>query len=1000
MDSQARRRMQGFSAALLTVVLLAQPLIARADEKIEFHIETGDAASTLTEFGRQAQLQILYNYTLVKGRMTHAVNGVYRPSDALREMLADTGLGFAFVNSRTLTVTPLGNTANGSSEFPGKRSEPGQSTPRHARSQRPDTMKPSPDTGNIPMEEVRITGTNLRGESPVGAQVITRTRKDIEESGAATVGGFLRTLPQTFGGGPTQDTHIGAEARTNSGLGTGVNLRGLDAGSTLVLINGRRLAPGGSEAAFVDVENIPLAAVERIDVLPDSASAMYGADAVGGVVNFVMRESFSGAETIARAGSGTGSALEEYQLAQTLGREWDSGGGLISVEFYRRGALPAQDRSYAVSDLRPFGGGDFDTNLTNPGNIVIGAQRWAIPAGQDGTHLTPSDLAPGTANRQNIYSGADLIPSQLRWSLYGTGRQDLGERVTLFSDVLLSSREPTERLGGLRAAITVPNINPFYVNPAGGTAPIAVAYDFARDLGRRTAENHVTTANATLGLDIEAGGSWTVSAYGTYARERQSQTTANQVNFTALAAALADPDRATAFNPFGDGSHTNPATLAAIRTSARFLASSELKMANVTADGPIGQAPGGALKLAVGVEHRNQFFETFVSANGLVPAAAENLSRQITAAFGELIAPIFSVHNSRPGLRKLELSLAGRFEEFSRFGHATTPKYGLAWSPWQGLALRATWARSVRVPTLTNLDENQNVVTSPTLPDSTSPQTGTRTLVWGGNNAALREEHAESWTLGLDLTPRQLPGLSIGLTYFAIAFQDRIHNPAFSATILNDPRYAPIVTRNPSATLIDYVCRHALYFSGTTADCINLPVGAIVDLRLRNSAMLLTHGVDFNGRYEREAARGKLRFALDGTWLMGFSLADQPNSPLTSLLNTQNNPVNLRLRGSLGWDRGRFGLTGVINFTNNYHDSASQPNRTVASWTTIDAQLRYDIPAHDRSWLENTRLELNVENLFNVSPPFLNNQIVGLGYDQENADPYGRMVSFALRKNW
>jgi len=239
--------MHAFSAALLTVVLLAQPLIARADEKIEFHIEAGDAASTLTEFGRQAQLQILYDYTLVKGRMTHAVNGVYHPSDALREMLADSGLGFAFVNSRTLTVTPLGNTANGSSELPGKRSERGQSTPRHARSQRPDTMKPSPDTGNIPMEEVRITGTNLRGESPVGAQVITRTRKDIEESGAATVGGFLRTLPQTFGGGPTQDTHIGAEARTNSGLGTGVNLRGLDAGSTLVLINGRRLAPGGSE---------------------------------------------------------------------------------------------------------------------------------------------------------------------------------------------------------------------------------------------------------------------------------------------------------------------------------------------------------------------------------------------------------------------------------------------------------------------------------------------------------------------------------------------------------------------------------------------------------------------------------------------------------------------------------------------------------------------------------------------------------------------------------
>jgi len=169
-----------------------------------------------------------------------------------------------------------------------------------------------------------------------------------------------------------------------------------------VLINGRRVAPSGSEAEFVDVQNLPLTAVERIDILPDSASATYGADAAGGGVNFIMRDRFRGAETIARGGSGTQGDLQEYLFAHTWGTDWDSGHALLAFEFYRRGPLPGADRRYAVSDLRPFGGGDFDTVLANPGTLVVptptGMWTWAIPTGQDGRHLATADLVPGTAN--------------------------------------------------------------------------------------------------------------------------------------------------------------------------------------------------------------------------------------------------------------------------------------------------------------------------------------------------------------------------------------------------------------------------------------------------------------------------------------------------------------------------------------------------------------------------------------------------------------------------
>src|SRR5262249_6235572 len=154
-----------------------------------------------------------------------------------------------------------------------------------------------------------------------------------------------------------------------------------------------------------------------------------------------------------------------------------------------------------------------------------------------------------------------------------------------------------------------------------------------------------------------------VNAYASYAREQQHQNLSNAVNFPALFAALADPNAQTAFNPFGDGSHTNPQTLNTLRTSLDFLMTSELKMTHISADGPIWQLPGGPLKLAVGADRRDQFYATFSPASVSAPASRVNSSRQISAAFAELVAPIVGKDNGFVGLRKLELSLAARYED-------------------------------------------------------------------------------------------------------------------------------------------------------------------------------------------------------------------------------------------------------------------------------------------------------------------------------------------------
>jgi iron complex outermembrane recepter protein len=960
---------------------------------VEFHIEGGDATTTLTEFSRQARLQLLFDYNVVKGHTTKPLNGVLQPAEALRRLLANSDLDFDFVNERTLAVMQR----RAAVDDPKSGGDP-KLAKRPTRQSKINKL--AGDAVGGPEEVVRITGTYIRDKVPVGQEIISASRDDIEATGAATPADFLSTLPQTFGGGPNQDTFIGHEAQTNSGLGVGENLRGLGARATLVLIDGRRVAPSGTEGEFVDIENIPMSAIERIDILPDSASAIYGADAVGGVVNFVLRNRFDGAETVARGGSGTRGDLQEYLVSQTLGKTWDGASALISFEFYDRGALPAADRAYAVSDLRPFGGGNFETNLTNPGNIfsLTTGQSWAIPAGQNGMHLMAADLVAGTENLQNRYLDAQIIPSQERWTLYGTGRRAFGDAVSAFTKVLLGHREATETHAGLSTGLVVPATNPFYVNPTGGTAPVEVGYNFGKDLGPTAVDVGVDTIDATVGLDLDAGASWTVSAYGNYTREKQNQITHGQVNFNALAVALADPNPLTAFNPYGDGSHTSAATLDAIRMNDEFWLNSQLKTLDIIADGPIGQLAGIPLKLAVGADWRHQLFATSSNSATSTTAGGANLSRTVLSAFGQLVAPIVTEKDAIPALRTLELSAAGRYENYTGYGSDTTPKYGIVWSPLQGLSFRGTWSRAIRPPTLIDLDETHNEAVTLPVRNPAAPGGFTTALIWSGNNATVQPERAQSWTSGLDFAPTSLPGLALGITYFRTVFKDRIQATLYAPTVLSDPSYAAIVTRNPTAAQINYICSHSLYVEGTVNNCMTAPIGAIVDLRVRNLAQLLTDGIDFNGSYERTTSFGKLKFGLDGTWLRDFSEAQTPDVPLTSLLNTQNEPVNLKLRVSAGWQFTGWGALVAANFTNSYRDTASVPERRIDAWTTVDLQLRYDFPEDAGAWLRGVRVELNARNLFNVAPPFLNNQAVGIGYDQENADPYGRVLSLQLRK--
>jgi len=284
--------------------------------------------------------------------------------------------------------------------------------------------------------------------------------------------------------------------------------------------------------------------------------------------------------------------------------------------------------------------------------------------------------------------------------------------------------------------------------------------------------------------------------------------------------------------------------------------------------------------------------------------------------------------------------------------------------------------------------------------DSSSPSGFTRALSLFGSNPNLRPETARSWTFGSDFSVPSVPGLSVSLTYFNITYANRITDALVTGDALLQPNLAWLFTRNITPAQLTAACQQTVYQVGAREDCLNSGVTLIMDDRLRNIAMLKTSGLDVIGKYTADSRAGHFDFGLNGTYLFRYSQSNTPTSPLDNIVSTQNNPINLRVRGSAGWERHGFGAAGFINFENSYQDTVSVPNRGVSPWTTVDLQLSYRTPVDMLGWLGNTQFALNVQNLFNVNPPFLNNSAAGIGYDQENADLYGRVASLEIRKRW
>ncbi len=335
--------------ALAAAMSVAVPVVHASENAPErayqFEIPAQSLDASLRQYGVAADRQVLYSADVVKDRYSNAVKRQATAADALEQLLEGTGLIYEVTSSGVVLVKDPNQEAALQTESPYYQYAQATGTDNDVRNDA--TTDGDEDEGGV--DEVVVTGSNIKGQTNATVPVISFNREDIDRSGFATTQDLLLRLPQNFAGGGAE----GASETGTFGQGSlrfvnlfqsGVNLRGLNSRATLTLVDGRRIAPAGQGLITADVSMIPLSAVERVEILSDGASAIYGADAVAGVVNIILRDDFDGAETRLRYGTTTESGLSEFRLSQAFGRTWDEGNFFVAAEFYDRDRLKESDR--------------------------------------------------------------------------------------------------------------------------------------------------------------------------------------------------------------------------------------------------------------------------------------------------------------------------------------------------------------------------------------------------------------------------------------------------------------------------------------------------------------------------------------------------------------------------------------------------------------------------------------------------------------------------------
>ena len=839
---------------------------------------------------------------------------------------------------------------------------------------------PAARSQGISLERVVITGSRIpRADAETALPVQVISREEIERSGAFSVEDLLARISANFGG---FNEAMGINNADQPGF-SGASLRGFGARATLVLLNGRRVANyafSGEGGIGVDLHAIPMAAIDRIEVLKDGASAVYGSDAIAGVINFVTRRDFRGAEvdvTRAQAQAG-GGARERETLTLGAGDTETEGFNVFAVIDHRRQhALAARQRAFAATSYRPELGLDGPTLPSFPANVFVARGVFVNPAAPACTEFTVFQRG---GCFYDYVRQSDILPPSDNLSLLTRGALALPDRSEAYSELLwsrqqtrfASSATPVGRFaipGG--KPLVIPEGSPFYPTDLGLTGDIVNPRYRTVPLGPRVTDIGTDQWRALVGWRGAVAG-WDIDS--ALARST-GRSTSDHVSGYVDAVRLGEAFATGLINPFGDSGPQGNALLASTQTHGRSReARGTTDSVDLRASRDIAQWSAGPVTLGVGVEARRERLDD---------RATELNDRVVGGTFlrpktGARQAQSLNVELVLPLAPKLDAQLAVRTDRYSDFGTHTSPKLALRWQPQNWLLFRASAGTGFRAPSLPELYSAQTSIALPLqLPDpKRCPVTQLDAdcfpefPVLTGGNPALQPERSRQASIGLVFEP--IDGASIGIDWWRLSLRNTIGSLAEDVILSGDDRYeGRNIVRGPVDPAFP-----------------NLPgpITQLVQIN-ENGGRRTAAGVDVDLRY-RLAAGAAGRFTLE---LSGSYLAEQ---------RTFNGAIDQQLVGryrggprwqhalTLGWERAGWSATVVQTWRGGYVDAnpgVDGAERNVAAYHVWDAQLGYRPAA---GWT----LAVGVKNLFDRDPPFTNQgDFFQQGYDPSYADPRGRV---------
>lgn len=788
--------------------------------------------------------------------------------------------------------------------------------------------KPKADDTAI-VEEVVVTGTSIRGAAPVGSALVAVGRQDIEKTSATTVQQILKTVPSVTGLGSAGQGSFGSADNSGTNAPTIHGLGASASNSTLILIDGHRIPLTGINHALSDPNIIAPGAIERVEVLADGASSVYGSDAVAGVINFITRRNYDGFEVSAQTGFADN--YKTYSGSLLWGKRWDGGSALFSYGYSDRSNLRAGDRDFTHADHRSQGG----TNLASFNCGTASVQ----PAGSSLIYAAPytgAGVTNAAANAFCDYSGvADLLPSERRHSVIAKVSQDFGEKLTVGADVIYSKRNNFAALsrGTITTTVYGPGsgkgsqINPFYVNPTGSTATSQTIRLDANDLlgpgayadsgatsflvnGQaeyKLDDNFILTVGGTAGQDesreqrvgvlcsscanlalngtTNGSGSLTAASIpGTTVVVTQGLTTANALDVWHS----------------GANNLTSAAVKAALKDSTTTqIATQTLENARAKIDGTLFALPGGDVRIAFGGEYSHYTLKQDLTrplniGPATLGSATVNLNydRVVKSGYVELLVPIIGEGNALPFVQALDLNLSGRYDNYSDFGSTKNPKIAVNWKMTDSVKFRANWAKSFVAPAFTSIGSGggitgesgfgnygQGTVNVPIAAYANATQlpgcaAATTTCTIGttitgaqisGGNDQLQPQHGKSWAAGVDFNPSFLPGFRGSVTYWSSKLTGGITAPT-PAFAVNSAGLNGLLKIYPNGATPAEIAAAMGNLPLTSA--LPSTVYFIYDFRQRNALNLDIAGLDIDASY---------RFNTDnlGSFNIGGSISEK-----------------------------------------------------------------------------------------------------------------------------